>query len=194
MDTFEICISWVISGFAKCFETSLHKCNNTTTENCLLSEKVCFCLCTECSFKKTSSCSTNCKSISKCFVKCFSCIILLYSYQTRSSFSSLIFASYCMSRCFWCNHSNIDIFWWNDTSKMNVETMSKHQHVAFFKVRLDIFFVKFGLFFIIDQDHDDVSLFCSLCCCIYFKALFFGFFPGLASFIQTNNDIASRFL
>ena len=96
-----------------------------------------------------------------------------------------------MSWCLWCDHSNIYVLWWNDTSEMNVETMSEHQHVAFFKVRLDIFFVKFSLFFIIDQDHDDISLFCCFCCCIYFKALLLGFLPGLASLIQTNNDIAA---
>ena len=75
--------------------------------------------------------------------------------------------------------------------EMNVETMSKHQHVTFFKVWLDVIFVKFSLFLIIDQDHDDVSLFCCFCCCIYFKALLFGFLPGLASLIQTHNDITS---
>ena len=191
MDTFEICISRVISSFAKSFETSLHKCNNTTTENCLLTEEVCFCFCTECCFKKTSSCSTNSKTICKCSVKRFSCIVLFYCNQTRSSFSSLIFASYCMSRSFWCDHSNIYVLWWNDTSKMNVETMSEHQHVTLFKVWLDVFFVHICLFFIIDQNHDDICLFCSLCCCIYFKALLFGSLPGLTSFIQTNNDIAA---
>ena len=81
---------------------------------------------TECSFKKTSSCSADSKTICQCKILSFSCVILLYSDKTRCSFSSLILTSYCVTRCFRSDHCNVNILWWFDASKMNIETMSKH--------------------------------------------------------------------
>ena len=44
----------------------------------------------------------------------------------RKFHACLILRTYGMSRCFWSDHSNINICWWNNTSKMNVETMCEH--------------------------------------------------------------------
>ena len=126
MNTFKVCISWIITSFNKCFETSLHKCANTTAKYSLLTKEVCLCLYTECSFKKTSSCSADSKTICQCKILSFSCVILLYSDKTRCSFSSLILTSYCMTRCFRSDHCNVNILWWFDASEMDIETMSKH--------------------------------------------------------------------
>ena len=194
MDTFKICISWVISSFNQSLETCLHQCTYATTENCLFTEKVCFCLCSECSLQHTCSCSADCQCVSQCDLQSFACSILMNSYQTRNTFTSLIFASYCVSWSLRCDHSNIYICRWYDTSEMNIETVSKHQHVSFFQIRFDIFFVKSCLLLIIDQDHDDISFLCSFCCRINLKSLCFCFCPGLASFIKTDNNMASGFL
>ena len=51
MDTFEVCISWVVASFNQCFETSLHQCTNTTAKDCLFAEKVSFCFDSECCFQ-----------------------------------------------------------------------------------------------------------------------------------------------
>ena len=192
MDTFEVCISWIVTCFTQSFETCLHQGTNATTQNCLLTEQVCFCFCSESCLQKTSSCSTDCQTISQCSFQSFSCSILFYSYQTRSTFTSLIFTSYSMSRCFWCDHGYINVLRRFDASEMNVETMCEHQHVTFFQVWLNIFFVHISLQFIVDQDHDNVSSFSCFCSCIYFESLCFCFCPGFASFIQTNNNITSR--
>ena len=77
---------------------------------------------------------------------------------------------------------------------MNVEAVSKHQHVALFQVRLDIFLVHISLQLIVDQDHDDICFFCSLCCGIYFKALCLSLCPGLAALVQTDDDVTSGLL
>ena len=126
MDTFKVSISWVVTSFAKCFKTSLHKSAYTTTKYCLLTKEVCFCFCSECCFKNTSSCSTDTSTISKCHIKCLTCFILFYSYKTRCSFSCLIFTSYCMTWSFRCYHCYIYALWCFDKTKVNVETMSKH--------------------------------------------------------------------
>ena len=122
-----------------------------------------------------------------------SCCILFNSNQAWCSFSFQVFRTNCMSWSLRSNHCNINILWWNDTSKMNIESMRKHQHVTWFQVWLDIFLIHVCLFFIIDQDHDDISLFCCFCRSIYFQTLFFCFFPRFRSFIQSNDDISTTF-
>ena len=194
MDTLKVSVSWVITSLAKNFETSLHQCTNTTAKNCLLTKQVCLCLCTECSLQNTSSCSADSQCICQCQIQCFACSILLNSYQTWNTFSCLILASYSMSWSFWCDHSNVNVLWWVDASKVNVETMSEHQHIALFQIWLDGLFVHSCLFLIVNQDHDNICFFCCLCCCIYFKSLLLCAFPGSASLIKTDNYMASRFL
>ena len=95
--------------------------------------------------------------------------ILFYSYQTRSSFTSLIFASYSMSWSVRCDHSYIHIFWRCDASEVDVESVCEHQHVTFLKVWFDVFLIHISLFLIIDQNHDDISLLSCFCGCINFK-------------------------
>ena len=194
MDTLKVCISWIVSRFTQCPESCLHQCAYTTAKYCLLSEKVCLCLCSEICLQKSCSCSTDRKTICKCTIQCFSCVILLYCYQTRSSLTSLIFTSYCMSRCFWRDHRNIYICRRYDLSEMDRKTMCKHQHVSFFQVRLNIIFIHCSLFFIIDQNHDHICFFRCLCCCKYFKSLCFCFCPGFAAFVKSDDDVASGFL
>ena len=177
MDAFEVCVSWIVSCFAKCFETCLHKGTYTTAKYSLFSEEVCFCLYSVCCFKKSCSCSTDCKTVSKCSVPGFSCVILFYCDQTWCSFSCLIFASYCMSWCFWSDHCYIYVCRRCDASEVDVESVCEHQHVTFLKVWFDVFLIHISLKFIVDKDHDDISFLCSFCCCIYFKSLSFCFCP-----------------
>ena len=80
MDTFEVCISWIVTCFTQSFETCLHQGTNATTQNCLFTEQVGFCFCSESCLQKTSSCSTDCQTISQCSFQSFSCSILFYSY------------------------------------------------------------------------------------------------------------------
>ena len=110
-------------------------------ETTFRTEKVCLCLCTECSLEDTGSCSSDRKTICESFIKSFSCIILLYSYKARSSFSNLILASYSMSRSFRSDHCHIYVRRRNDLSEMNVKAVCKHQHITFFKIRLNIVFI-----------------------------------------------------
>ena len=141
MNTLKICISRIVSRFYKCLKACLHKSAHTAAKNRLFAEKVCLCLCTECSLEDTGSCSSDRKTICESFIKSFSCIILLYSYKARSSFSNLILASYSMSRSFRSDHCHIYVRRRNDLSEMNVKAVCKHQHITFFKIRLNIVFI-----------------------------------------------------
>ena len=135
--------------------------------------------------------AADAKTISQCAVKCFACVILLYCYQTRCTLTSLILTSYSVTRCLRSDHGYIDILRRFDASEVDVKAMSEHKHVALFQIWLDVFLVHICLQLIVDQDHDDISLFCSLCCGVYFKSLCLCFCPRLAALVKTDDNIAS---
>ena len=95
-----------------------------------------------------------------------------------------------MSRSFRRDHGDVHICRRNDTAEVDIETMRKHQHIAFLKVRLDVVFVEVCLLLIVDQDHDDICFFSSLRSRKHLKTLFFCLLPGSAALIQTNDHMA----
>ena len=73
------------------------------------------------------------------------------------------------------------------------QAMREHQHIAFFQVWLDVFFVHCRLLFIVDQDHDDVCLLCRLGCGVHLQSLRLCLSPGLASFVKADDkDVYKR--
>ena len=97
-----------------------------------------------------------------------------------------------MTRSLRSDHRNIYILRRNDAAEMNIEAVCEHQHIAFLKVRLNIILVKCCLLLIVDQNHDDICLLCSFCCCIYLKTLCLSLCPGFTSLVQTDDYIATR--
>ena len=194
MDTLKVCISRIITSLTKRFKSSLHKSTYATAKYCLLTKQIRLCLSAECCLQNTGSCTTNCQSVSKCFFLSLAGSILMYGNQTWNSFACLILTSYRMTRSLWSNHRNIDICRWNNLIKVNVETMSKHQHVTCFKIRLNRLLIKSGLLLIINENHNNICLLCCLCRRIYLKALFFCSLPRLRSLIQTDNHMTAGLL
>ncbi|GFI04985.1 hypothetical protein IMSAGC005_03839 [Lachnospiraceae bacterium] len=145
MDTLKICISWIIACLCQCFKSCLHQCAYTTAENCLLSKKICLCLCSESGLKYACSCAADCKGISKGFIKGFACCILINRNQTGNAFSSLIFTSYGMPRSLRRYHSDIHILRRYNLSKMNIKAVCKHQHISFFQIGFNIFLIHSSL-------------------------------------------------
>src|SRR5699024_1118733 len=91
-------------------------------------------------------------------------------------------------------HGNVHVLGRSDASEMNVESVSEHQHVALFQIRLDILLIHISLQLIVDQNHDDIRSLCGLCSCVNLKSLFLSLRPGFASLIQTNDNMASGIL
>ena len=77
---------------------------------------------------------------------------------------------------------------------MNVESMSKHQHISLFQVWLNVFLIHIRLQLVIDENHNNICFFCSFSCCIHFKSLSLCLCPGLASLIQSNDHMTARLL
>ena len=75
------------------------------------------------------------------------------------------------------DHGNVNVSGRNDASEVDIEAMSKHQHIAGLKIGRYIPFIHICLLFIVYQDHYDISLFCSFSRGIYIKALLNGPVP-----------------
>ena len=191
MDTLEISVSRIVTSLNQSLETSLHQGTYTTAQYSLLTEQVSLCLSSESSLQNTCSCAADTQCISQSHILCFACVILLNSYQARNTLACLILGTYSMSRSFRSDHSNVNEFRRFNTSEVDVETMSEHQHISLFQIGLDVLFVQLSLFLIVDQDHDDVSQLCSLCCCVNFEALCLSLGPGSGAFVKTDDNVAS---
>lgn len=94
MNTFKIRISGVVTRLYKRLIACLHKSTDTAAENRLLTEKIGFRLCTECSFQNSGSCSANAERICQTNIPCVACSVLLNGDQTRNAFAGLVFTSY----------------------------------------------------------------------------------------------------
>jgi hypothetical protein len=197
VDALEVSVSRVIASLAQCLETSLHQSADTAAQNSLFTEQVGLSLGAECGFQNAGSCAADCQTISQCQILCLAGSILLYSNQARNALACLIFRTNGVSRSLRSDHGNVNICRRNDLTEVDCETVSEHQHIARFQVRCNVLLVHCCLLFIIDQNHDDVSLLCGLCCGEYFEALCLSLCPGLAALVQTDDYsglIAQRFL
>ena len=67
--------------------------------------------------------------------------------------------------------------------------MGKCQVFAGGQIRLNALFIEFGLFFIVDQDHDDIRGLGSVKRCHDLESGLLRFGPGFASLIQSDDDI-----
>ena len=191
VNTLKICISRIIACFGQSLITRLHQCAYTAAQHCLLAEQVGLGLGTESSLQNACPCTADRQCISQSHLQRFSGRILMNRYQTRYTFARLILTSYSMPGSFRSDHGNIYVLRRHDLIEMNVKAMGKHEHVAFFQIRLNILFVHGSLQFIVDQDHDDICLLCSLGGCIYLKALFLCTLPGSAALIKPDDHVAS---
>lgn len=130
MDTLKVCISWIVSA-AQCLESCLHQCAYTAKP---CRRKVCLCLFLKSVSRSPALAPPIARPYAKCTIQCFSCVILLYCYQTRHP-PDIHFLLYVGA--FGAIIANI-ICRRYDLSEMDRKTMCKHQHVSFFRFGFNI--------------------------------------------------------
>ena len=194
MDTLEVCISGIVTSLNQCLETSLHQSTYATAQNSLFTKQIGLGLGSESGLQNTCSCATDTQCISQCQILGLTGCILFYCDQTRNTLTCLVLTSYGMSGSLGSDHGNINVLGRYDTSEVNIETMSEHQHIALFQVGLDVILVQICLLLIVDQNHDDVGTLCSFCSGKYFKSLCLSLCPGLGALVQTDDNMASGIL
>ena len=91
-----------------------------------------------------------------------------------------------MAGTFRGNHEYINVCRRNDLLEMDVEAMGKCQGIAGFQVRSNLVLVNIRLFFIRNQDHDDVSPFRCFAYRYNFQTGCFRFGRRFGAFVQTD--------
>ena len=85
VDALEVSVSRIVASLNQGLETSLHQSAYAAAKNSLLTEEVSLSLSTEGGLQKTCSCAADTKAICQSFLQSLAGVILLYSYQTRST-------------------------------------------------------------------------------------------------------------
>jgi hypothetical protein len=89
------------------------------------------------------------------------------------------------------DHRDVDRCRWLDGAEADVETMREHERLAGLEVGRDGLVVKFLLFGVRNEDHDDVGPSCGFGGSFDTETVFFGFGAGSAGFWQTDRDVAA---
>ena len=194
MDTLEICHFRFISCFYQCIESCFHQLSNAAAENCLFTEEVSFSFFFKGGFKNTCSACTDTARISQCIILCLSGSILIYSDERRYTFSFNILTSYSMSRSFRSYHDYVNIFLRLNLLIVNIESMGKHQNIAFLHVLFNLFFINLCLQFIRSQNHYQITSFSSFFNTDNFQACSFGFRSMCRARSQTNYNVNATFM
>ena len=77
---------------------------------------------------------------------------------------------------------------------MNVEAVSKHQHVALFEIRLNILLVHIRLQLIVDQNHNDIRPLRCLGIGLNRNALLLSLLSRLGALVKTDANFNSGIL
>ena len=72
---------------------------------------------------------------------------------------------------------------------MDIKAVRKRKRLALSKIGFDTLLIKSCLLFVIDQDHNDVSDFCSFGAGHNLQALCFCLCPAFRAFVKANNHI-----
>ena len=128
----------------------------------------------------------RCCAVAECFG------ILLYCNKARNAFAVDICSADCVSRSLRSCHEYVYAFRCNDLLIADVESVSESDGIARLEVRCDLALVNSCLHFVIDEDHYDVSFFCSLSHCIDFETVLLGNRPRLSALAESDDYIAAR--
>ena len=84
-----------------------------------------------------------------------------------------------MPRTFGRNHNNINVLRRLDTTEVNVKAVCECKSLTLSQVRFDRLFIECRLFFIVDEDHNDIGNLGSLGTCHNTETLCFCLCPAL---------------
>ncbi len=88
-----------------------------------------------------------------------------------------------MSGAFGSYHEHIHITGRNDLSIVDVKAVSKYQALTGLQVGSNALLIQFGLFFVVDENHDNICLLSGLSSGCHLETCFLGELPGFAAFI-----------
>ena len=92
------------------------------------------------------------------------------------------------------NHNNIYILRGLNATEMNVKAVSESKGFALGKVGLDAFLIKLSLFFVVNKNHNNISLSRRFSRGHNGKTLRLSLSPALRTLVKTDDDVYARIL
>ena len=157
MDALKICHLGSIARLDERLETGLHQSGHAAAENSLLAEQIGLGLLAERSLQDTRTAGADTGSICQRVVLRLTAVILIDRDQAGNTLALDILRTYGMTRTLRGDHDDVDILLRNDAVEVDVETVCKHQDVAFLHVRSDLVIIDISGDFIGNEHHDDVG-------------------------------------
>ena len=194
MDTFKVSIGGVITGLNQGLKTGLHQSANAAAQNCLLAEQVSFSFGLKGGFQYACTGAADTQRISQRQILSLAGSVLLNSNQAGNTLANLILAANSVAGALGRDHGNVHVCRGLDKTEVDVKAVSKHQHIAGGQIGSNILFIHLGLQFVVDQNHNNISLLGSLSRGINLKALSLSLGPGFAALIQTDDNVAAGIL
>ena len=198
VDTFKVCHFGFVACVNESIEACLHKLCNTAAKNCLFAEEVCFCFFSEACFKNTCSTCADTSRISKSYVLSSAGVVLVNCDKRRNTLTFEVLASYCVTGALRSDHNNVDVLCRLNEVKVDIETVSEAENVAFLHVRSNLSVVNISCKFIGNEHHNYVCCLCRIfnfhylevrmCCC---KRLSLCIVTGVSS--KTNYYVYAGF-
>src|SRR5215831_4791393 len=181
----------LIAGIGERFEAGFDKFTDAPAKDGLFAEEVGFGFFGEGGFQNSGPGATNAARIRKSEFLCFACGVLLYGKKARSTAAFGKDFADAMARSFGSDHGNVNIRGRLDGAEANIKAVGEHQRFARFEVWRDGLDVKFFLFRIRRENHDDVSPCRGFGGRVDDKTVFFRLCSGGAAFWQADADIAA---
>ena len=191
MDALKVSVLRVVTSFHQGFKACLHQGANTAAQHTLLAKQVGFGFRFKGGFQNAGACAANAQRVSQSQLLSLAGGVLLHGNQARHAFALQIFAAHSVAGAFGRNHRHVHISRRLNQAKVDVEAVGKHQHIAGLQVGGNVFLIHFGLLFIVNQNHNNISLFGGFGRIINRKALSLRLGPGFAALVQTDNNLTT---
>ena len=92
------------------------------------------------------------------------------------------------------DHDNVYVLGGLDAAEVNVEAVCESKGLAFGKIGFDALLVELSLLFVVDEDHDEIRVLCSVSGGHNLESSSLCLCPALASLVKTYDNVNARIL
>src|SRR5660397_128267 len=170
-------------------DTSPNQLRSSSTQDCLLTEKICLCLLLESSLYDTGPGAADTLCVSQTHLLRLSCGVLMDGEKARHSSPVLIHPAHQVSGTLGRNHGYVHVVRRSDLPKVNIEPMGEHEHLAGLQVSAYRIIIDLLLGLVGNENHYHVSALRGLSGSGYIQTHFFSPSPGGRILTQTTDDL-----
>src|SRR5680860_821565 len=179
----------LVSGLNQSVKASPNQLRSSSTQDCLLTEKICLCLLLESSLYDTGPGAADTLCVSQTHLLRLSCGVLMDGEKARHSSPVLIHPAHQVSGTLGRNHGYVHVVRRSDLPKVDIEPMGEHEHLAGLQVSAYRIIIDLLLGLVGNENHYHVSALRGLSGSGYIQTHFFSPSPGGRIRTQTNDDL-----